>query len=852
MNGKRKKTPFRVVAAYDTETCNVGSGNTTRAYPILYILNNFKDVPLNEYQPDDIREHITFDRTEDEFIQRIVIIIQDGIENKYVPIICAYNLMFDMTTIMTAFSQSFYVKVNAQSSTNVYTIDIYANEQDAENKVAPLLRFWDTFFLEQNGLRAMGETAGLPKAVGDWDYSLIRTPETPLTERELFYAKRDVQVIPAYLRYLLRSNEWMTADMLGVNVLTKTSTVRQMAKHTFGNIRVGNNGSKRAVTMLKKFEYLCKQELPVDYDSYALRKACFRGGFTFTASNTACQDMPNVVSTDVTSMHHTFINGRLIPVCFKRMSKQSLQVMAETVLETTVETVLSRYYKPFGSAFHIRVRFDNIRLRKNSVFEQCGIALTPRGKFAQHAVGVDYWSDDPAAVAAENGVRSNGWRDDADKPLFAFGKLYSAEHALLHVNEIELWCLGQVYEWDTMTVLCGEGTIKFTFPPDYVTLQSNMLFERKTDCKLMTKQYEGIGHPFNMTIPASIPEGIASELRAGTLDPVFLNNYYNGTVKGQFNSIYGTMAQDIFKPGYEVEDTGEINIDYDTVATRANYESKIPEHPRVLYTYGMRIVAGSRMHLVIAMMLVWETFKGRVIPTGGDTDSIKMSVPDDITDDQISDSLRPLLEAATNAIDYTMRPLREQYPQWASQLTHVGGFEVENAGDRYPHHMEYWNKARVSMDMRGKFHVTMAGLSRPIGAYHIEHIMADMYKAGYSFNQIASNMLGYNVTVASEACFSMQTYRPLAGDMYDNTVTDYMGNTMHVCVHEAVALYEADRTLGDTSKLVNMENIRWLRAHNRQVNIAPRTVCVENMTPLLIGGVDGDTILMKGVQHERK
>lgn len=137
----------------------------------------------------------------------------------------------------------------------------------------------------------------------------------------------------------------------------------------------------------------------------------------------------------------------------------------------------------------------------------------------------------------------------------------------------------------------------------YVTLQSNMLFERKSDCKYMTKHYE-TGIPFTGDIPASIPEGLANEMRKGTMDAGFLNSYYNGTVKGQFNSIYGTMAQDIFKPGYGVDEGGGIYVDQTTIATRENFATKIPKRCRVLYTYGMRIVAGSRMHLIIAMLLI--------------------------------------------------------------------------------------------------------------------------------------------------------------------------------------------------------------------------------------------------------
>lgn len=847
---KSRRPVFRVVAAYDTETCNMGTGSEARAYPILYILNDFANVPLEEYVPDDPRETVYFDRTVEAFMRRVEGIIARGREDHYTPIICAYNLMFDLVSVLPLLADSYLLKVAAQSSTNVYYLDVFEPSADMD-KDAPILRFWDTFFLEQNGLKAMGETAGVAKATGDWDYSLVRTPETPLTDLELFYAKRDVQVIPAYLRYLLQANaDWISADMLGVRVLTKTGLVRQMAANTFGVVPLRKRrGKKGDVTMLDDFVHLCTDELPSDYDVYALRKACFRGGFTFTAANYACQDVTSVVSTDVTSMHHTFINGRYVPVQFGVVSPRILKLYARSVLETSRDDVLSRYWQPFGCAFHAKFRFTNLRLRKGSCFEEWGVALIPKGKFDDKVAGVDYWTDDPSSVAAEQGVRDMGFKDKADNPVFAFGKLYSAEHAELHLNELELWTISRVYEWDAIEPLFGEATVKFKRPPDYVTLQSNLLYKRKQDCKRMVKEYRG--ERFEGTIPESIPQGLADEMRKGTLDPVFLNNYYNGTVKGMFNGVYGTMAQDVFKPEYEVEDDGDIGVDHATVVTPDNFGRRKPRRCKVLYTYGMRIVGGSRMHLVLAMELLYERFGGRVYATGGDTDSIKCHVPEDIDDVQVEEALDPLLRAATEAISMACRRIRTDYPQWASSLEHVGGFEVENAGARYSHHMEYWNKARVSY-RDGEYHVTMAGLSRPIGAYHIEHVMRDLERGGYTPEQVMTETLGYNVNVSSSVSFSLQTVRPQVGTRYTGCVTDYLGRTAYVDTYAAVALYPADRMLGDTGKQSNRENVEYLRRMGRDVEHRNREVNVTSgQVPSVTAGILMDTTILQGVKHER-
>ena len=340
-------------------------------------------------------------------------------------------------------------------------------------------------------------------------------------------------------------------------------------------------------------------------------------------------------------------------------------------------------------------------------------------------------------------------------------------------------------------------------------------------------------------------------MREGTLDPVFLENYYNGTVKGMFNGVYGTMAQDVFKPEYEVEDDGDIEVNRGTVVTPENYGSRKPKRCKVLYTYGMRIVGGSRLHLVLAMELLYERFNGEVYATGGDTDSVKCHVPDDITDEQVEHALDPLLHAATEAISMACRRIRVDYPQWASDLEHVGGFEVENAGARYEHHMEYWNKARVSY-RAGEYHVTMAGLSRPLGAYHIEHVMHDLQRGGYTPEQVMTETLGYNVNVASSVSFALQTVRPQVGERFVGTVTDYLGKTTRVDTYAAVALYSADRMLGDTGKRSNRENVDYLLRMGRVIEHRNREVNVTaDQVPSVTAGVLMETPILQGAKHER-
>lgn len=830
----KTRKEYRVTAIFDTETTNIGEGAETRAYPILYIFNDLRDIPLESYDPvsDDVR----FYRHTSEALAYIDDLVTYGRAHGYVPIIAAYNLMFDMQALMLELAQSYTIEVNAQTATSVYTLDLCVDGN-------VVCRFWDTFYLEMGGLRAMGETCGLPKAVGDWDYSLIRTSETPLTEEELFYARRDVQVIPQYLQWLLRANHWLTSDMLGCRVLTKTSLVRQMARREIGGRRVTLQGGKK-ITLQRAFEMTCNQEFPKNYESYALRKACFRGGLTFTSAKTASVVVDNVASLDVTSMHHAFINGRRLPVKFAVAPPEILQIACERVVSTPLEDVLRNYSDPFRTGLHVAISFTNLRLRANTCFADWGIAICPRSKFVRTLQADTDYSNNDRAKTQENSIRARGYVDSAVNPTFAFGKLVQADECILHVNEIELWNVAQVYEFDGMHVLYGEATTKTIVPPDYVTLQSNMLFARKTDVKNLIKHYHE-GTPYAGDIPESIPEGIARDARAGTLSVKFLQSYYGSTVKGQFNGIYGTQAQDVMKADYRVTETGELEVDKATVCTPENFVKKRPKTPRVLYTYGMRIVAGSRMHLVIAMMLIYRRFGARVTVTGGDTDSLKISCADDVTDAELLGALEPLHTAIENAINLIMRRVRNTAPDMASTLDHIGKFEVEDCGGatRYVEHVELWNKARVSLDVNGHVHVTCAGLPRPDGVYTIEDCIEDIIRMGHGFAETVRLALGYDVLVDYEICHTLQRKRPHVWDRYVDNVTDYRGATYHVDAPEAIALYPSGRWLGESDKQANGENLTYMRnVYNRNVETLPRELIVRDGRPMIVS-IDGEILL---------
>lgn len=798
-----KRLPYKVAGVYDTETTNIQDGDRSRAFPCLFICNDIRNVELPTYEVDKC-DDIRFHRYMGGMLEWLEDLMQWGYAEGVIPVVCAYNLMFDMQPLMYALAQRYELRVNAQSSTHVYTLDICFED-------SVCLRFWDTYYLEMGGLAAMGATCGVAKATGDWDYNLIRTPETPLTADELHYASRDVQVIPAYLRYLIEANEWLEPEMLGDTVLTKTSLVRQMAKNTIGVEKVRfSNGHLHS--LFDAFKMTCIKEWAPNFYLYALRKACFRGGLTFTSANRAAQVARNVASLDVTSMHHLFIAGRYAPRNFRvPETVEPLQRVAEAILATSRAEVLRNYHCPLPYALHARIRFTNLRLRPGTVFEREGIGLIPQGKFTTKVGEVDFIT--PSGVIAEEATRQSGWVDTAQGATFAFSKLMSADVATIHLTEVELWNVSRAYVWDEMEVICGEYSTNFVKAPDYLVLQTHLLYSVKNAMKEINNHYIE-GTPYTRPIGTTVPEAIADGVRGGTLSNSFIAAYYGSTVKGMFNGIYGTQAQDIMKPSYRVLTDGTLEVDRESVASLETYDDLKPKAVKVLYNFGSRIVGGSRMHLVIALELLYEQLGERTYACGGDTDSIKLACDSDVTDNEILVALEPLHNAARNAINMGSERVRRNFGHLASELRGVGTFDIEKCGraKRYPLHFEAWNKARLDRDTDGKYHITCAGLSRPHGFYTVEDWAQDMEREGMSFEEIASTLLGYNTLVDYGLCYYLERSHPQPCDRFQGEVTDYLGNTEYVDVPESIALYPSARVIGDTNKISNRQNLEYLRS----------------------------------------
>ena len=227
---ERNKPFYRIIGAYDSETTNYTENGVVSAFPILHQLGILDGTPVAEITAENVEDHTDIElyRHSFELYERLDAILEA--RSDFVPVICCHNLAFDMYGLSQWLNRH-DVRVLAKSARKPISFTVM---NEAGN---PGLVIWDTLIFTQQSLERMGNDCGYSKGVGEWDYSLIRTPETPLTLAEVDYSKRDIYTLLAYLGWWIRRNPDIEPSKLALNVVTKTGVVRERRKVRYQNTR---------------------------------------------------------------------------------------------------------------------------------------------------------------------------------------------------------------------------------------------------------------------------------------------------------------------------------------------------------------------------------------------------------------------------------------------------------------------------------------------------------------------------------------------------------------------------------------------------------------------------------------
>lgn len=179
---------------------------------------------------------------------------------------------------------------------NVFSVD---TRKPVKALSSYYIQFNDSYILSGYKLETVGnhlQKYKVKKLVGDLDYYKIRTPITPMTDKEIGYCVNDVLVVCAYIQEYIEQ-----VGKITYIPLTQTGSVRKYCRK---NCYYGFNNNKD----VKKQNYYDYRDLMNslkinNISEYKLLKRAFQGGFTHANAKHVKHVMKDVSSYDFTSSY---------------------------------------------------------------------------------------------------------------------------------------------------------------------------------------------------------------------------------------------------------------------------------------------------------------------------------------------------------------------------------------------------------------------------------------------------------------------------------------------------------------------------------------------------------------------
>lgn len=234
---------------------------------------------------------------------------------------------------------------------------------------------------------------GIVKRVGDLDYNLIRTPETPLTDVELGYCQGDIDVLASYIQKQIEQYK-------GIQFipLTNTGRVRHYARQM-----IYHNKSYGSYQRYRELMDKCQ----LTYDEYVQCQRAFYGGFTHANARYVGQTLTDVVSYDFTSSYPAVMLSERFPI---------------------------------GKPEHIdSLDLDGLRQIVNNANKCCIFDLQLSNVYVKDDVGDCYLSNDGSKVHVV-------------KPVVDNGRIRSCEKIALTCTDVDFKIINQCYDWDNIDI----------------------------------------------------------------------------------------------------------------------------------------------------------------------------------------------------------------------------------------------------------------------------------------------------------------------------------------------------------------------------------------------------------------
>lgn len=263
------------------------------------------------------------------------------------------------------------------------------------------------------------------KLKGDLDYSLVRTHETPMSDRELKYVEYDVLIILYYINEQIK----LSGDISKIP-LTNTGRVRSFVRH---NCYYTNKSHKKS-NQGKYMRYRkIMNELQLESKDYEQLKRSFMGGFTHANAYYSGKTLENVSSVDFGSSYPSVMITEKFP-----MSKP---IPVKVKDDKHFKSLLSEY------ALLFEIRLEGV----------------------QSKIGQENYISESKCYTLENPIINNG-------------RVHKADILEMTITDIDFKIIEQAYTWENMII----GNVK-KFYKDYLPkpiIESILeLYQGKTELK---------------------------------------------------------------------------------------------------------------------------------------------------------------------------------------------------------------------------------------------------------------------------------------------------------------------------------------------------------------------------------
>lgn len=224
------------------------------------------------------------------------------------------------------------------------------------------LEFRCSYLLLSQSIKAIGESINLPKL--DFNYTKVRTPLTPLEDKEIEYNYRDVEIMLRGVYKLVNSNAYIKC----ANDIpyTKTGVMRHNCEQNPEvNVKreyVNRNGVKKKGSSSRLNKYLCGLEKATSLEQLNYWEQLFQGGLVYSNPKYVGDVLYNVASFDFSSDYPYQMLVRYYPSQFKEYKEDDkIRKLNQCMYKSSEKNYI--HSKPFRNMFNATIILRQIKAK---------------------------------------------------------------------------------------------------------------------------------------------------------------------------------------------------------------------------------------------------------------------------------------------------------------------------------------------------------------------------------------------------------------------------------------------------------------------------------------------------------